>query len=203
MQKGDLVSDPLMIRLILNELTTRGWLQSSQRPLIMNSVGADHIPTAADAEAFVNPTIPRHSLSTSDAPAASFLLDGFPRNVEQARLIEENNIPINLCVHIDTPMTSVLQRIQERWIHAPSGRVYNESFNPPKVAGKDDVTGEALSKRADDNEEVFRSRWQRFESLAQPLCDFYATKGVLVRVRGETSDEITPLLVEEVQRKFG
>ena len=81
----------------------------------------------------------------------SWLLDGFPRTREQAiyldNVLQGRGKPINFVVDLDVPWSVILQRIQDRWIHAPSGRVYNVSFNPPKVAGRDDVTGEELTKR--------------------------------------------------------
>ena len=63
-------------------------------------------------------------------------------------------VPVNMVVHIKTPTEIILERIANRWVHAPSGRVYNTTFNPPKVAGLDDITGEPLTRREDDSEEV-------------------------------------------------
>lgn len=86
---------------------------------------------------------------------ASWLLDGFPRTRNQAVLFDAalrtRNQKLNLVLHLDVPNEVVMSRILERWIHEPSGRTYNLSFNPPNVPGKDDVTGEDLTKRVDDD----------------------------------------------------
>lgn len=84
-----------------------------------------------------------------------WLLDGFPRTVCQAKeldkVLAEKGVALSMVVNLDVPERVILDRIENRWIHAPSGRVYNYAFNPPKVRGKDDVTGEDLVKRDDDN----------------------------------------------------
>ena len=84
-----------------------------------------------------------------------WFLDGFPRTVPQARglsaLLQSKKLPLTVVFNLDVPHDVILQRIQDRWIHAPSGRVYNLSYNPPRTPGKDDLTGEPLTKRPDDN----------------------------------------------------
>jgi adenylate kinase len=86
---------------------------------------------------------------------SSWLLDGFPRTKGQAIMLDEalskQKQAINLVLHLDVPNEVVMSRILDRWIHESSGRTYNLQFNPPKVAGKDDVTGEELIKRSDDD----------------------------------------------------
>jgi adenylate kinase family enzyme len=83
------------------------------------------------------------------------MLDGFPRTVGQAQMLdqalENKKMRLNVVLNLDVPHHVIIGRIRDRWIHAGSGRVYNYSFNPPKVMGKDDVTGEPLTKRSDDN----------------------------------------------------
>ncbi|KAK4048821.1 Adenylate kinase 2 [Microbotryomycetes sp. JL201] len=85
---------------------------------------------------------------------SNWILDGFPRKASQAvlldRLLAEQKDELNYVVNLEVPDEVILERIEQRWIHAPSGRVYNLSFNPPREAGKDDVTGEPLSQRPDD-----------------------------------------------------
>ncbi|KAI1316520.1 hypothetical protein EDD11_009859 [Mortierella claussenii] len=84
-----------------------------------------------------------------------WLLDGFPRTMTQAKTLDKTlqqvNQPLNLVIHLDVPEEVILQRIMDRWVHIPSGRVYNMTYNPPKQAGIDDVTGEPLERRPDDN----------------------------------------------------
>lgn len=138
---------------------------------------------------------------TCNEPGSSFILDGFPRTAEQAVQLD-NLVPINMVVHLDTPFSVVMDRIAGRWVHAPSGRSYNTSFNAPRVPGRDDVTGEKLTKRADDDEGVWLERLEKFKETSEPLLEHYARKGVLWRVGGQTSDEITPKLHKEFARRF-
>jgi adenylate kinase len=111
-------------------------------------------------------------------------------------------IPVNFVVHINTPTNVVLDRIKNRWVHPPSGRVYNTTFNPPKVAGKDDVTGEPLSRRSDDDPTVWEARLDQFQKTSTPLLEHYDQKGLLWTVNGDTSDEISPKLFQEFERRF-
>ena len=105
-------------------------------------------------------------------------------------------------VSLITPIEIILGRIAERWVHAPSGRVYNTGFNAPKVEGRDDVTGERLTKRADDDEETWRTRLRKFDETSEPLLDHYERKGCLWAVRGNSSDEISPKLFREFEKRF-
>lgn len=96
----------------------------------------------------------------------------------------------------------ILERIAGRWVHAPSGRVYNTTFNPPITPGKDDVTGEPLTKREDDCEVTWKARLEKFEETSKPLLEHYADKGILWEVQGNSSDEISPKLFEEFGKRF-
>ena len=108
---------------------------------------------------------------------SSWLLDGFPRTVTQAPaldgLLDERNAPLNLVVELKVPEEVILDRIENRYVHLPSGRVYNLTFNPPKVPGRDDITGEPLTKRPDDNAEVFKQRLDKYHSATLPLLEYY------------------------------
>ncbi|CAK7271830.1 Adenylate kinase 2 [Sporothrix epigloea] len=205
---GGLVPDELILRLIRSELSTRGWLRNDP-PQIMTlasaGISSEAGPEAkADASAatFLSDTASTSSpLDFSDDPSASFLLDGFPRTATQAIQLD-SIVPINLAVSLKTPFSIILARISGRWIHEPSGRVYNETFNAPKVPGRDDLTGEPLVRRADDSEAVYRARFDKFEETSAPLLDHYARRGVLWEVEGMSSDEITPKLAAEFERRF-
>ncbi|CAO3592768.1 unnamed protein product [Absidia cylindrospora] len=135
----------------------------------------------------------------------NWLLDGFPRTVEQAHSLDKtlNQLmqPLNLVVNLEVPEEIILERIMDRWVHIPSGRVYNLSYNPPRVQGLDDVTGEPLSKRPDDCPDVFRVRMQQHKLMADPLLDHYHT--IAVTVRGNTSDEIYPQIEKEIVNRLG
>ncbi|KAF9572773.1 hypothetical protein EC968_009501 [Mortierella alpina] len=136
----------------------------------------------------------------------NWLLDGFPRTMAQARTLDrtlqEVNQPLNLVIHLNVPEDVILQRIMDRWVHIPSGRVYNMTYNPPKRAGLDDVTGEPLERRPDDNPETFKIRLQKHHELTEPLLDYYKQKNVLVTLAGNTSDEIYPQIRELLQSRF-
>lgn len=201
LKAGGLVSDSIILRLISNELSQRGWL-GRPNVLTLNSsaVGpeGETYPGNDNEMAFMSGRTPGQP---SDDPSASFLLDGFPRTSGQASQLD-GLVPINLAVSIKTPFDVILERISGRWVHEPSGRVYNTTFNPPKVPGKDDITGEALGKRADDDEETYRTRFRKFQETSEPLLEHYARKGVLIEVEGMSSDEISPKLFEQFETRF-
>ncbi|GKZ27153.1 hypothetical protein AbraIFM66951_004149 [Aspergillus brasiliensis] len=134
-------------------------------------------------------------------PSASFILDGFPRTATQASSLE-TIVPVNFVVHLVTPPSVILSRIASRWVHEPSGRVYNTDFNAPKVPGKDDVTGEPLTQREDDSIDTWKQRLHKFEETSKALLEHYQRKGCLWRVEGDTSDEISPKLFAEIERQF-
>jgi adenylate kinase len=198
MKAGKLVPDAMMLRLILNELGKRGWIDTG--PVMPYTLSASSFSTHDLAQDPPVDAVP-HEYTYSDAPTASFILDGFPRNAAQARQIERL-IPINLAVSIRTPADIVLERIAGRWVHAPSGRVYNTGFDPPRVPGRDDVTGEPLTRRPDDDPAVWRERLEQFDRASESLLEFYERKGLLWTVKGNSSDEISPKLFAEFERRF-
>ncbi|KAJ3053805.1 hypothetical protein HK097_003321 [Rhizophlyctis rosea] len=136
-----------------------------------------------------------------------WMLDGFPRTLGQAqvldKVLEEKGMPLDLVINLDVPEEVILQRIMDRWIHAPSGRTYNLSYNPPKVAGLDDVTGEPLTKRPDDNVDTFKTRLDKYHAETMPLRQYYESRGILKNFFGKTSDEIYPLIDEELREVRG
>jgi adenylate kinase len=201
MNSGKLVPDTMMLRLILNELNKRGWVKSEPvMPYTLNTASlSEHAHTPVDDVIVGAPM--SQGYSYSDSPSASFILDGFPRNASQASQVD-NLIPVNFVVHINTPTDVVLDRIKNRWVHPPSGRVYNTTFNPPKVAGKDDITGEPLSRRSDDDPAVWEARLDQFQKTSMPLLEHYDRKGLLWTVNGNSSDEISPKLFSEFERRF-
>lgn len=204
MRSGALVPDAMILRLILHELKTRGWVKpSNTQSMSLSSTAASAAQQDFDTDLFVEqPSLAQSSPQTSDDPSASFILDGFPRTAGQASQLD-SLIPINLVVSLKTPFSIILERISGRYIHAQSGRVYNTTFNAPQVPGKDDVTGEPLTKREDDDEETWKARLKKFEETSEPLLDHYAKKGVLWEVQGNSSDEISPALFKEFERRFG
>ncbi|WP_019030030.1 adenylate kinase [Colwellia piezophila] len=104
---------------------------------------------------------------------AGFLLDGFPRTIPQADAMKENGISVDHVLEFDVPDEVIVERMAGRRVHSGSGRVYHLVFNPPKVAGKDDVTGDDLSIRPDDEEATVRKRLAIYHDQTKPLVDFY------------------------------
>ena len=99
------------------------------------------------------------------------LLDGFPRTLEQATALDNSN-PVDMVINLDVPTETIVERISDRWIHPPSGRIYSYSYNPPKVEGKDDVTGEPLIQREDDRPECVRKRLETYEEVSSHIHFF-------------------------------
>ncbi len=102
------------------------------------------------------------------------LFDGFPRTVPQAEAMRHSGVDLDFVLEIDVDEDEIIQRMSGRRVHPGSGRVYHVKFNPPKVPGKDDVTGEPLIQRDDDKEETVRRRLQVYRQQTRPLVDYYA-----------------------------
>jgi adenylate kinase len=119
----------------------------------------------------------------------SLLLDGFPRTMEQAEALEKK-MHVDFVINLDIPTETIVDRISDRWIHAPSGRVYSYSYKPPKVEGLDDETGEPLIQRADDQPDKVRKRMEAYDEITAPLVDYYQQQGVLTTFSGTMSDVI-------------
>ncbi|MGX5218588.1 MULTISPECIES: adenylate kinase [Pseudomonas] len=105
--------------------------------------------------------------------ANGFLFDGFPRTIPQAEALKQAGVNIDYVVEIAVEDEEIVKRIAGRRVHPASGRVYHTEYNPPKVAGKDDETGEELIQREDDKEETVRHRLSVYHSQTKPLVDFY------------------------------
>jgi len=106
--------------------------------------------------------------------ANGFLFDGFPRTIPQAEAMKAAGVKIDFVLEIDVPDASIIERMSGRRVHMASGRTYHVTFNPPKVAGKDDATGEDLIQRDDDHEETVRKRLDVYHQQTRPLVDYYA-----------------------------
>lgn len=103
-----------------------------------------------------------------------FLFDGFPRTIPQAEAMKQAGVDIDYVVEIDVPDEEIIQRMSGRRMHLASGRTYHVTFNPPRVAGKDDVTGEDLVQRDDDREETVMKRLEVYHSQTKPLVSYYS-----------------------------
>jgi adenylate kinase len=106
--------------------------------------------------------------------ANGYLLDGFPRTIAQADGMRDQGIDVDYVVEIDVPDDEIIKRMSGRRAHLPSGRTYHVVYNPPKVEGKDDVTGEDLVQRDDDKEETVRKRLSVYHAQTEPLIEYYS-----------------------------
>lgn len=121
----------------------------------------------------------------------SWLLDGYPRTIQQANSIG-GKIQFDVVLNLIVPHTVIIDRVQGRWVHMASGRVYNTDYSRPKVPFCDDVTGEPLEQRNDDKPETVKKRLEIYENLTKPVTDYYRAKGILHEFTGSTSDVIWP-----------
>ena len=104
-----------------------------------------------------------------------YLFDGFPRTIPQAQAMKDAGVPIDYVLEIDVPFDAIIDRMSGRRVHPASGRTYHIKYNPPKVAGKDDVTGDDLIQRDDDKEATVRKRLQVYDDQTRPLVEYYSS----------------------------
>lgn len=137
-----------------------------------------------------------------------FLFDGFPRTIRQAEALDIQGIQIDHVIEIYVPDEIIIKRMSGRLVHPASGRVYHVDHCPPKITGKDDITGELLVLRDDDKEETVRKRLEVYHQQTEPLLSYYQNKAADVeqhlkfrRVSGEGSmDEVYARILEELAR---
>ncbi|MHB8915841.1 MAG: adenylate kinase [Thiobacillus sp.] len=103
-----------------------------------------------------------------------YLFDGFPRTIPQAEAMKSAGVPIDFVVEIDVADEEIIKRMSGRRVHVGSGRTYHVMFNPPKVAGKDDLTGEDLIQRDDDHEDTVKKRLDIYHAQTEPLVKYYS-----------------------------
>ncbi|MCP5266043.1 MAG: adenylate kinase [Burkholderiaceae bacterium] len=141
--------------------------------------------------------------------ANGYLLDGVPRTIPQAEALRASGLDVDFVIEIDVPDAEIITRMAGRRVHPGSGRTYHVTFNPPKVAGKDDVTGEDLVQRGDDSEKTVRKRLRIYHDQTRALVDYYSKwaatgdpRAPLFRhVSGMGSvDEITTRVFQALQR---
>lgn len=107
--------------------------------------------------------------------ANGFLFDGFPRTIPQADAMTQAGVELDVVLEIDVPDEAIIERMGGRRVHPASGRTYHVKFNPPKVEGRDDVTGEPLIQRDDDLEQTVRKRLQVYQDQTRPLVEYYTS----------------------------
>ncbi|WP_353171881.1 adenylate kinase [Paracandidimonas soli] len=107
--------------------------------------------------------------------ANGYLFDGFPRTIPQADALKEADIALDYVVEIIVPEENIIERVTGRRVHPASGRSYHVKFNPPKVEGIDDISGEPLVQRDDDKEDTVRNRLSVYRNQTQPLVEYYSS----------------------------
>ena len=133
-----------------------------------------------------------------------FLFDGFPRTIPQAQALVDAGIGIDAVVELQVPDEKIVKRMSGRRVHLGSGRTYHIVYNPPKVEGKDDVTGEDLVIRPDDEESTVRSRLDVYHKQTEPLIDFYsdlASKGATSYIAVD-ADRPVDVIADEIVGKI-
>ena len=126
-------------------------------------------------------------LSQADAQKG-YILDGFPRTIPQAEALD-TFATVETAIQFELAQEQLVRRLSGRRVHKPSGRTYHVEFSPPKVEGKDDVTGEDLIQRADDTEEAIKNRLNVYDDQTAPLIDFYKGQGKLKKVSAEPAPD--------------
>lgn len=114
----------------------------------------------------------KERLTQSDC-ASGYLFDGFPRTIPQAQAMKDADVALDAVLEITVPDEDIIDRMSGRRVHVASGRTYHVKFNPPKSEGKDDVTGEPLVQRSDDNEDTVNKRIATYHAQTKPLVDYY------------------------------
>lgn len=105
--------------------------------------------------------------------AKGYMFDGFPRTIPQADALKDSGVALDVVLEIDVPDSEIVERMSGRRVHVASGRTYHVKFNPPKVEGQDDETGEPLIQRDDDKEEVVKKRLDVYHAQTKPLVEYY------------------------------
>ncbi|PRP81552.1 adenylate kinase [Planoprotostelium fungivorum] len=136
-----------------------------------------------------------------------FLLDGFPRTVGQAEkldsMLEKDNVKLDSALEFAIEDSLLIRRITGRRVHPPSGRTYHIEFQPPKISGKDDVTGEPLIQRADDNEETLKKRLESYHKSTVPVVGFYKKQGILTTLDAAGKNSDIYAIIKNVISKCG
>jgi adenylate kinase len=129
-----------------------------------------------------------------------FLLDGFPRNLDQGKALDSANVSINLVLYLSISEDEIINRMSGRRVHLSSGRSYHVIHNPPQKEGFDDITGEALIQREDDAPEVIKKRLDVYFNETEPLLDFYRNKNLkFIEIDASKSlDEVTESIRQSI-----
>ncbi|KAF3991255.1 hypothetical protein FT663_01720 [Candidozyma haemuli var. vulneris] len=139
--------------------------------------------------------------------AGNWVLHGLPRTKAQAvsldRILDSNKMGVTIAIEMKVDQSLILDRVAKRWVHPPSGKVYNLEYDPPEVPYKDDATGEPLIRRDDDNAVLMQSRLDQYNEEIEEIRSYYQRRNVWHEVEGKSSDIIFPKIKDLLIRKFG
>lgn len=160
---------------------------------------AQYIRERLNSGSFVSDDVIRGLVNTHiNRAEKGFVLDGYPRTVEQFLSID---FPYDKIFYLDTPLEYIMDRVEGRLCHEPSGRIYHMQYNPPKVPGIDDITGEVLIKREDDKIELIKKRVLDFIEKTGKVIEKAIEMNKLTRIDGSLpKDEISKMIINEVQK---
>lgn len=127
-----------------------------------------------------------------------WLLDGYPRTLAQAKSLLTQQ-QVDVLINLDVPDKTIIERLHGRWIHLASGRIYHNIFNPPKVEGIDDITGELLIQREDDHPDTVQKRLSIYHAQTNPLLDYFKQLDLLKTYHGTESKVIWPQVRNDVE----
>lgn len=131
-----------------------------------------------------------------------FLFDGFPRTLPQAEAIKEQGIRLDQVIEIDVDDEEIIHRLGGRWMHPASGRTYHTDYHPPRIAGKDDITGESLIQRDDDKEETIRKRLAIYHEQTKPLIDYYRHELPYLKIDGKAPVEVVRQKIAQTLEQY-
>ncbi|KFO96306.1 hypothetical protein N300_00643, partial [Calypte anna] len=141
------------------------------------------------------------SLPLTTAPSCRDTRAGFPRTLGQAEALDRI-CELDLVISLNIPFETLKDRLSARWIHPPSGRVYNMDFNPPQVQGVDDLTGEPLVQNLDDKPEAVAARLRKYKDAAKPVMELYKSRGILHSFSGTETNKIWPYVYTLLSSKI-
>ena len=161
-----------------------------QSPMVQQAMRQGELVPDNVMEELVLPELKKHP---------HWLLDGYPRTLAQAKSLVKQQ-EVDVMISLDVPDRTIVERLQGRWIHVSSGRIYNSEYNQPKVMGVDDVTGEPLEQRKDDRPDIVQQRLNTYHSITNPVLEFFKDLGLLRVYTGTESTVLWRQIKEDVTK---
>ena len=163
---------------------------ASQSSSVQEAMEQGKLIPDEEIEKVVFPELKRHS---------NWLLDGLPRTLVQAKSLMKQH-PVDMMINLNVPDETIVERLRGRWVHVRSGRIYHTEFNPPKVEGVDDVSGECLEQRIDDQPSVVQKRLDTYHAEIKPVLTFFKELNLLKTYTGTESKALWPEIREDIEQ---